>query len=445
MKMTGQWRLRPRQGAVIAAASALAVVASSAVHAADPEVEALKAELAAQRKLIEQLMASQKPAQATAPAATAPQAAPPSGVKFYGVVDVSVNVTDSGFGKKTRLDGAGGARATRLGVEATRDLGNGLSAIATAEAAVQYDNGTVSNGSAAGGINTAPSSGALVGSGPQLFSRQIFGGLSGGFGTVTIGRQYTGSYFGGVVVGSAHGDGFMGNAGLLLPLIGSMPTRVNNSIVYKTPKYSGTWGWLTAFTGSENNVSAPAPASATTSTDDKAGRGLDIALFHQTGPFSAGVSAWNLYADSWVTAGETGLAKKKGYQLVANYNFGPATVHAMYLDGKIEGGNYENVTRALSDANGYALGVKVPLNKHMFILGYGRLNDRSSLDRDASIAGLTWWYSLLPDTRVYASLAKVTNNANASYRLSDAANLVGTVSAPGVDPKGFQLGMNWSF
>jgi len=126
-------------------------------------------------------------------------------------------------------------------------------------------------------------------------------------------------------------------------------------------------------------------------------------------------------------------------------NFGPATVHAMYLDGKIEGGNYENVTRVLSDADGYAVGVKVPINKHMFILGYGHLNDRSTQNRDASIVGLTWWYSLLPDARIYASLAKVTNNANASYRLSDAANIASAVSGPGVDPKGFQLGMNWSF
>jgi predicted porin len=437
---------RTRHSVAVAATMGALGLALPVAHAADAEVEALKAELAAQRKLIEQLLANQKAAQAPAPsAASTTPAAPSSGVKFYGVVDVSVNVTDSGFGKKTRLDGAGGARASRIGVEATRDLGGGLSAIATAEAALQYDNGTVSNGAAGNGINTAPSSGALTGTGPQLFARQIFGGLSGGFGTVTLGRQYTGSYFGGVVVGSVHGDGFMGNAGLLLPMIGGMPTRVNNSIVYKTPRFGGTWGWLTAFTGSENNVSAPVAASATTTTNDKAGRGFDLAVFHTTGPFNAGITAWDLYADSWVTAGETGLAKKKGYQVVASYNFGPATVHAMYLDGTIKGGNYENVTRALSDAKGYGVGVKVPLGNHTFVVGYGDLNDRSSQNRDATIVGLTWWYTLPGNTRVYASLAKVTNNQNASYRLSDAANLVGTVSAPGVDPKGFQLGMNWSF
>jgi hypothetical protein len=427
----------------------LGALASAPAYSADAEVEALKAELAAQRKLIEQLLANQKQQPAAAPAASAANnvvaPASPTTLKIYGVADVGVTYTDSGFGHKTRIEGGGGYSASRLGLQVNRDFGNGLSAVAVAEGGVLFNNGSVGGAAPAPGINvTGVSSAGAPGTGPQIFARQIFGGVSGKFGQVTIGRQYTGSYVGAAAIGAAHGDGLYGNSATLTPLVGGMPTRVNNSLVWKTPKAGGFSGWLTLFAGVENNVAVPTVVGATTTTD-QAGRGFDVAATYSAGPLTAMVTTWNLYNNSWVTAGETGLAKKKGYQLAGNYDFRVLKVHGNYVNGKISGGGYETVSKTLSDATAYSVSAVVPIGKHSVSVSYTSLDDKSLLNRDGKLYGISWWYPLFKDTNVYAAYGKQKNNANSSYSLSDAASLVGNVSTPGFSPSGFQFGVNIAF
>jgi len=223
-----------------------------------------------------------------------------------------------------------------------------------------------------------------------------------------------------------------------------MPTRVNNSLVWATPKFGGLYGVMTYTTGSENNVNTPTVVGTTTTTD-KAGQGYDIAAVFARGAFQAAVTTWNVYNNAWVTAGENGLAKKKGYQLAANYDFGAFKLFGDYVHGTISGGNYENVTRTLSNATGYGVSVLVPFGKHSVVATYTKLDDKSQLDRDGQLYGLSYWYSLFPDTNVYASVGKMKNNANASYSLNDTGNLVGNVTTPGVSPTGVMVGLNYKF
>lgn len=436
-----------------AVASALLAMASPPAQAAEPEVEALKVELAAQRKLIEELLAKQEQAssvRAAVGAAPTPVSAGPAPsvgptVKWYGVLDVGLTNTDSGYGRKTRVEGAGGLSASRLGFQVKQVFGNGLVATAVAEGGVQYTNGTIGAGAQASGINAGTASSAgLPGTGVQLFARTMYGALDGDFGSLSIGRQYTGSYIGAAAIGVAQGDGLLGNSATIVPLVGGMPTRVNNSLIWKTPKYQGLYGWVTYFGGVQNNVDGPTVSGATTTTD-KAGRGFDLAGMYSNGPLNATVSAWQLYNNSWVTAGETDLATKKGFLLAANYDFGIAKIFGEVAQGKISGGNYENVTKVLSDSVAYALGVTVPFGKHTFKVSYTDLNDKSSLNRDAKMIGVGWWYTIEPNLRVYAGAGKLMNSANASYSLSDGGNLVGSLPKAGVNPNGVQVGMNYSF
>src|SRR5258706_6863371 len=446
--------------------AALGLLASNAAFAADTdaELEALKRELAAQRKLIEQLLAGQAPApksptdtsefeqklregrKAPSEPSTPPPVAPPSTpqVKFYGVADMSVNVANSGMGTKARIDGSGGYSNSRLGVQVTSTVGR-AKVTAVAEAGVQFDTGETGASTPAPGINvTAPSSGGTPGGGPQIFGRQIWGGIDVGFGQISIGRQYTGSYIQMSVIGNVHGDGLYGNSATLLPNVGGMPTRANSSIVWATPQVASLRGIFTYTTGSENNISGTV-STGTTSTTSKAGQGYDLMGIYSYAAGEVAMSAWNLNNASFVTAGETALAKRKGFQLSANYDFGPFKIFGEFIHGTISGGNYEEVTKTLSKSSGYGLSVLVPMANSRIMAGWSRLQDRSALNKDASLYGISYMYDLSSNTILYATAGKLLNNHNSNYALLDGGNLDGNVTRAGFDPAGIEVGWNFKF
>ena len=97
-----------------------------------------------------------------------------SSVELYGVVDLSIAKVD---GKPVELAGASPltSGSSRYGFRGTEDLGNGLKASFNLEA--QFD----------------PTTGTAQGA---LFSRASNVSLSGGFGSVKLGRTLTPSYGG---------------------------------------------------------------------------------------------------------------------------------------------------------------------------------------------------------------------------------------------------------
>lgn len=446
------------QQALLASMLAMGALTAAQPALAETEIESLKRELAEQRKLIERLLAAQ-PAQAAAPsaapAAPAPAAptaatpataaaASPSNFSFYGTIDVNVMSADSGYGAKTSV-GTGGMNASSLGVKGQRDVGAGIKVVGELEAGIALDNGVVSNGSVTLGINNnTPSSGGLTGGGAQIFSRQAYAGLSTEYGSLTLGRQYTGSYIAAAVHANALGSGFLGNGATFLPVIGGMPTRVNNSIVYKTPTFNGLSGHLTYTVGNENNVSSEV-TSGTTRTDDGAGQGWDLLAHYKSGNLTAAASTWRIRNNSYVIAGETSLAIKQGQQLAVNYDFGGPRLYASYVAGEIAGGNYENVTKTLSKASGWSLSGAMPFGKSTLIASYARLDDESLLNKDGTLFGLSYTRELAANTKIYASWARQLNEAASTYALPDGGDLVGTVATPGFSPSGFMVGLNIKF
>ena len=450
----------------IVAVAAMILLGSGPVLAADvdSEVEALKQELAAQRKLIEQLLAKQAEAPKSPTDTTelqqqlrdrersaiaGPVPAKPDNpgtpqFRFYGIADVSVNQANSGYGPKTRLEGTGGFSNSRLGVQATSTVGQ-VKVTALAEAGVQFDTGEAGNATPATGTNVStPSSGGTLGTGSQVFSRQMWAGIDAGFGQVSIGRQYAGSYFMMGAIGSAHGDGLYGNLTSLLPVVGAMPTRLNSSIAWSTPQVANLRGQFTYSTGSENNTHGNVVTGATT-LSSKSGQGFDMTGVYSYAKGQAAVSTWNLNNATFVTAGETAIAKKKGFQLAANYDFGVVQIFGDFIHGTISGGNYQEVTKTLSSATGYGLSAIVPFGKSKFSAGWTRLNDMSLLNKDATLYGVSYWYELMPNALLYATAGKVLNNRNANYSLLDGGNLDGNVARVGFHPNGVEGGMNYRF
>lgn len=429
---------------------AIGTISASQTVFADTEIESLKRELAEQRQLIERLLAAQSMSSvqntASAPPPTSSGASPAtnSNFTFYANVDVNVMSVDTGFGAKTTV-GTGGMTPSSIGVKGQRDIGNGFNAIGELEAAVAIDNGAVSNGPVALGINNATaSSGGLTGGGSQIFSRQAYAGVSTEYGSLTLGRQYTGSYIAAAVYGTTLGSGFLGNSATFLPSIGGMPTRVNNSIVYKTPSVKGFSSHITYTVGSENNTTSDVTSGAT-KTNDTAGQGWDILLSYKDGGLNAGLSTWNVKNNAYAAIGETGLSTKQGQQLALSYNFGGPRLNANYVSGEISGGNYENVTKTLSKSSGWGISGAMPFGKNTVLASYSQLNDQSLLNKNGTLYGLSYTYELASNTKFYASWAKQINDSASTYALPDGGDLVGSVATPGFSPSGFMIGINAKF
>ena len=180
---------------------------------------------------------------AIALALAAPAAFAQTTVTLYGVIDLDGQYI-SGAAKAVRVT-AGGLAGSRIGFKGTEDLGSGLFADFVLEGGINADVGT----SAQGG---------------SLFGRQAFGALrSASIGTLSAGRQYSSLYtisgefsaFGNTNVGpttaalGGYGGGYepvqggSGTAGAVTNATGESlnggPARVNNSVRYTTPTFSG--------------------------------------------------------------------------------------------------------------------------------------------------------------------------------------------------------------
>lgn len=423
---------------------------------AETDIEELKRELAEQKQLIQKLLMaqdSQKTSDVKAQSSTpvpSNKAKPANGplipgLTFYGTLDVNASSSNSGFGHKTTI-GSGGMSASSFGVKGERNLGGESKVVGEFEAGLAIDTGAVSNGAVTPGINsTFPSTGGLLGTGPQLFARQAYVGLEHSqFGRLTIGRQYAGSYMGALGTGNAMYAGYYGNANSLLAIVGGLPTRLNNSIAYRTPALGGFSAQLLYTTGNENNVATNVASGATT-TNDRAGRGIDLAIFYRSAPFNGALTAWNFNNSSFVSAGENDLAKRKGGQIAANYNFGVATLFGHYIFGTISGGNYENVTKTLSKASAMSVSAKIPFGASAVLVSWGKIDDKSLLNKDASIFGLAYTYDLRKDTKLYVNWGRVNNSSAATYSLVSGGDIVGNVITGGVKPSGIMMGLNVSF
>ena len=370
-----------------------------------------------------------------------------SNVTMYGVLDVDTTWSDSGYGRKMAV-GTGGLSSSRFGFRGSEDLGGGTTAVFQLEAGFNMDTQSMGASAPALGINnnTAFSTAAANGTGPQIFSRQGLVGLQGNWGTLHLGRLYTGTYTATTSVGDPVGAGLY--AGVTATSSHGMTSRVNNGVTYKTPNMNGFYGWFTYSPGSENNVSGnvPTAAGAATSTNDKAGRGYDLAFFYSNGPFNAAASYWNFNKTSWVTLGETDLAKGRGTVLTANYDFKVVKLLGTYLAGKIDGGNYENVTKSFSKTTTIFVSALIPVGAAgSIVLNCFGFDDKSLLNKDFTAWSIGYLYDMSKRTTLYADYGKLTNNANSTQALTDGGDMVGTIRSAGDDPSGFMLGMRHKF
>ena len=347
-----------------------------------------------------------------------------SSVTIYGKVDLGM-VLDSGnpAGKSVRLS-SGVTGGSRLGFKGVEDLGGGYKAGFTLETGFCAD-------SAAGNPATVKdSSGKTVGTttvpnfctGSNAFmGRQAHGDLSGAFGAIAAGRQFSLGY----QTISALDPFGSGYAGQTVNLVDPSGTRLNNSVRYTTPSVYG----LTA--------SGEIQFGETTG-DWQAGREVGGQVAWASGPAYLAFTTYDLE-----NANGTGAARKN-YQFGGTYDFGVVKVHLMGQKGS---GNPTGAKKI--DVLDLMGGVTVPFAGGNVLASYIHHNDRTSGtafstgDEDASQWGIGYNYPLSKRTAIYTAYARINNDNNQSGK--NAGFTVGNSTETGTGNKSFNLGVVHNF
>lgn len=349
-----------------------------------------------------------------------------SNVTVYGLVDVGFSHRNdhinSGVGSKNSIDD-GLATGSRLGFKGTEDLGNGLKALFTLETGFAADTGNLRQNN-------------------RLFGRQAFLGLTGNFGTAIAGRLYAPHYsfvsaidpFKGGTVGryrNVYAAGLeVGGENLF------DPTRVDNTIAYVSPSFSGfnvTAAYSTNAIGQEGT--------------ENAHDNTVIALLprYTNGPLDVGVS-YHRIKDDDDGAGVLGTIKPKITNLTVGgtYDFKVVKLHAIYDKNKLSVSNagWDDIT-----LKSWLLGASVPFGKHAVQFSYtqSKLDDQTNASAGKSKQwALGYTYALSARTGFYAAYADISNDDGANQVNRTAS--VGDSSNGGTGyQSGFQFGLKHSF
>jgi predicted porin len=360
-----------------------------------------------------------------------------SNVTVYGRVDygyMSRGGNDGAtvdFGRKGEM-ASGMQSGSRLGFKGSEDLGNGLKAIFEIESGVTND----SPGTAAGT------------SGLFTTNRHAYVGLTGNFGTA-VGGRLDGVRYGVYNKYDAFAGGGMGNFTQMTTQV----DRADNAIAYISPKFWGGFGVVAAYgtsiLGQEyaGNAAVAAVANAlgtvtgttgvAAAARQRANEG-DSQLYtlmgtYDNGPLSVSVDYEHI-DERHINGGNNGLYV---FTTGASWDFGFMKVSGVY--DVLKAGRLSAI--GTTDKRNWFLSAKVPYGKFDFKATYGRVDDNENSNADANKLGLGVNYNLSKRTNIYADYGTISNDRNAAYALSPAANSGGT----GYGVSGINVGLAHNF
>ena len=264
-----------------------------------------------------------------------------STVTLYGYGDLGYGKSIANGAKTQMNPGTADVGGLRIGLRGTEDLGGGL------KASFQMESSTIAGDTGRTGVNNGKTYANGVWNGAAAdetkrndggvdFARALWVGLSGGFGTVQIGRQTRPSVS---ALAGFSSSGWRGtaadiNAGLVWAI--SPASRLSAATVYVSPTISGLTarvGYVTA------NESSAASGDVTSTTE--------LTLNYGAGPLGLAVA----YAN------DKGV--EKSYAVSASYDLGVARVAGTYSDPS-------------GASKGYALNVKAPMGATSLWAEYAR-------------------------------------------------------------------------
>lgn len=308
-----------------------------------------------------------------------------------------------------------------IGFRGQEDLGNGMKGLFNIEYNVNADGGNAAGGTGAQGAGA---------NGTATSYRQVYVGMSGGFGTVSLGRHYTPFFlaaktldpFGAVGVGSILAIHPVGYAGV---------TRAGNSINYTSPNMNGFV--LGALYGMGEETVNGAVSMATSS----------LKAVYANGPLLVGAVFIRL-ADATGAVGQHVYSTAIG----GTYQFAPMKLHMMYNSLRSSGATATTLVGAAANTdfnNGdWMIGLTVPMGMGTIKAAINRGNDKTVQNQDATHVGLGYQYNMSKRTNLYVQYGHVSNNADGSYSMTSGTNQ-GLAAFAGARTTGFSMGMGHSF
>lgn len=338
-----------------------------------------------------------------------------SSVTAYGTLDAGLSYANTGnklpvsaAGDKWSLE-SGISQPSLIGFKGVEELGVSLKAIFQLEAGLQINNGSSSDATGNGRTGS-------------LFNRASWVGLSGDFGTVMAGRQFTPLY-NALKTLDPFQLGMAGNAANLMSIGGAnivmgAPVGGNNvafggggvvgqtnSLRYESQIDSGlSASFNYGFGGIQNSA--------------QNGREIGTTLNYVNGPLSllASYDAVNAIDNSHTfhTTLLGGIIDWSDLGLPIKTSMG----YALNKGSDVVGG-------ADVDTADVILGLRIPMGRNEILASYIHKGDKSVASMDAQQYALGYTYALSKRTALYSSIAMIVNKNAAGYTVGNATN-VGT-------------------
>ncbi len=313
-----------------------------------------------------------------------------SSVTAYGLIDLSVGQFQSAGGLKVKRMDSGNMSTSYIGFKGSEDLGGGLRANFQLESFIGVDTG-----------------GAGRVSGVDAFwARNANVSLSGGFGTVKLGRQGP-PLFVSTLLFNAFGDSFGYSPAIRqyysapygTPLVGD--SGWNNAIGYSTPSLGG--------------LSATVLVAAGEGAATAKGKNMGANVLYFGGPVALTAAWQNVKAQGVLgrpISAFPGFASQTAYQFGGSFDAGIVKLFGQV--GKIK-------TDATKDVNttNYNVGAKLPLGAGVVLAQYGNskiVTEGVATETKSQIASFGYDHFLSKRTDIYAvvMLEKLTASKHGS-------------------------------
>ena len=337
-----------------------------------------------------------------------------STVTVFGVLDLTLlNARATGNGSVTALNPDGNT-SNRLGFRGEEDLGGGMKASFFIEAGVNPDTGT--------GGGTSLDNKTTVNTGGLTLARRSTVALSGNFGEIRLGRDYTPTFIN--LTPATHPIGTNGvgsSAQLFFPVAagGTTPrtnTRASNALNYLSPEIGGFSANIMAAVGEQ-------PSTPAATKND--GNYLGARVAFRSGPLSvSGATGKTKYATGNYTQSNVGLV----------YQLGGARLYYLWGENKV------GVTKTTANMLGLQYVVS-PLGE---IRGAYTTLKASGVANDASQIAVGYVYNLSKRTALYTNYSVVDNKGTGRQFVVGGSG-VPAVLTPGGNSSGFEVGLRTSF
>jgi predicted porin len=340
-------------------------------------------------------------------------------VTIYGIVDAAVeHLTNVNGGSYTRMPGLTGSVPSRLGFRGVEDLGGGLKAVFTLEEGFGIDNGSLNQGG-------------------RAFGRQAWVGLSGNWGTLGLGRQYSMLFWsqtesdilGPHLFGSGSLDNYLPNA------------RVDNAISYRGT-FSGFTVGATYSPGRDSINAGPSPSGTNcpgeSGTDKQACREWSVLAKYDASNWGVALAVDEIRGGAGAFAGLTSSSMTDRRSTLDGWaRFGALKLGA----GLIARDNEASV--ATPRSNLWYLGAAYNVTPQFVLDGeLFRLDFKDSAN-GAKLFALRGTYALSKRTAVYATAGRINNDGTTALSVSNGA--AGGAPPAGGGQTGIAAGLRHSF